>query len=87
MNQVTSAVETAVKAGTAFKKLKSIKWRLATAAGQYVQKFEVAIERPTLGGEENAIVFDGRNNEAMKAAYYSAVLKVDLQPELISCAC
>lgn len=72
-----------IDAKAAWKAAKAIKWRLRSPAGQYAGLDGL---RCVLTDADHAVVFDGRDNEAFKARYYSAVLKVPLELELISCA-
>jgi hypothetical protein len=66
------------------KALAAIKWRLRSPEGQYVANGESIFDRPFLTDAEHAEVFDGRDSEALKVRYFSAVLKVPLTVELIS---
>lgn len=64
--------------------MRGIKWVLVSPAGQYAALDGL---RCVLTSDFNrAVVFDGRDNEQYKARFYSAVLKVAVEPQLISCA-
>lgn len=68
-----------------WKAMKSIKWVLRSPAGQYAYLGE-RLQMLLTSDLNQALVFDGRDNEMMKAEFYSIILKIPMTPELISCA-
>jgi hypothetical protein len=78
--------QTAVPFNKAIRRaLSAIQWRLVSPSGQYAGIDNgVILGACVLTDAAHAVVFDGRDNEAMKAAYYSAVLGVPMSVELIS---
>lgn len=63
------------------------KWRLISPAGLYVQAMTLDFVQASLGPVETAEVYDERDNADFKRRFFSAVLHVDIQPEVVSCAC
>lgn len=64
--------------------MKSVKWVLVSNTGLYAGLEDL---RCVLVDDiDKAQVFDGRDNEMQKALFYSALLKVPVQPVLLACA-
>lgn len=90
MNTLEKAIEGAMRAtpaGTRARKkaLASVKWRLRSPSGLYAGPGDGLLES-ALVAESDAYVFDGRDNEQLKARYFSAVLKTPMMVELVSFA-
>lgn len=62
------------------KQLKANRWRLVTPAGQYAGLGGLA--ECQLVSRDEALVFDGRDNEASKIKYWSAVMRVPFTQEM-----
>jgi hypothetical protein len=58
--------------------LKACQWRLVSADGRAVQPTSCLLEPARLGQRETGLVFDGRDNEAAKLAFFQAALKTPL---------
>lgn len=87
MNTVSEAVAQLCASHTEpkarWKAMKSVKWVLVSPTGQYagLDGLRCALFLDL----SRAQVFDGRDNEQAKAQFYSAALKVTVEPQLIAC--
>lgn len=64
--------------------LASVRWALATADGHFVAIDDRA--RATLVRDLSlAVIYDGRDNEILKARFFEALLKVQLTIVLLDC--
>lgn len=64
--------------------LAGVKWVLQTSVGVFIAPCTAHGEICISVEQEYALVFDGRDNETARAAFYSAMLKCEVTPVLIS---
>jgi hypothetical protein len=60
--------------------LKRVRWILETEDGSFVRS---GVSVSTVDDPAKATVFDGRDNEAAKTAFFSSLLKKSVKPILI----
>lgn len=67
------------------KALKAIQWRFRGPNGEYVTSGHELGDRVAFCPEDHATIFDGRDNETQKLAYYEAFLgplTIEIIPQL-----
>lgn len=87
MNAVSSAIQKAVSATEMGKArnaaLKSVKWVLRSGSMWVGPVDPSTLDSTLVDSEKDALVFDGRDNEQTKAAFFSRHFSAPFTPELL----
>lgn len=87
MNPVTLAIKSAVESSKAGKgrtaALKAVRWVMRSGS-LYVGPVDPAtLESPLVSDVSEALVFDGRDNELAKSAFFASLFGAPFTPELL----
>lgn len=86
MNAITTAINSAVSASSEgrerIKALKAVRWVLRSGS-MFVGPVNADLESTLVDNRKDALVFDGRDNEQMRAKFFSAYFSAPFTPELI----
>lgn len=79
---IACAVESSDEGKARVKALKGVKWVLRSGSF-FVGPMDAELNSTLVQSRDEALVFDGRDNEEMKAGFFSALFGSDFTPELL----
>lgn len=87
MNPVTLAIKSAVESSKAGKErvaaLRAVRWTLRSGSAYIGPVNPVTLESPLVSDVSEALVFDGRDNELAKSAFFASLFGAPFTPELL----